>query len=160
MMHGLADLFRRDLTRLAQELRAFPDDATLWATLPGVSNSAGNLTLHLEGNLRHFIGYHLGGVAYTRVREEEFVAAGIPAADLVQRIESLQSFIPDIVAGLTQAQLDSIFTASVWDGQRVTSQFLFHIYGHLNFHLGQIGYLRRILTGGSSVKFVELKNHD
>ena len=156
MLNGLADLFRRDLTRLTQELRAFPDEATLWATAPGVTNSAGNLTLHLEGNLRHYIGQQLGGVAYKREREKEFGGTGIPSAELMERVEKLQPAIPDIVAGLSQQQLDSIFPEPLWGGERVTSQFLFHLYGHLNYHLGQIGYLRRILTGGASVKFVQL----
>lgn len=155
-MTGLADLFRRDFTRLGQELRAFPDDATLWATLPGVANSAGNLTLHLEGNFRHYIGQQLGGIPYTRNREIEFGTKGMPAAELIPRIDTLQPFIPDIVAGLTQTQLDAIFPESLWGAERITSQFLFHLYGHLNYHLGQIGYLRRILTAGASVKFVQL----
>jgi hypothetical protein len=68
----LAALFRRDLNRLIQELRAFPSDEKLWAVLPGISNSAGNLILHLEGNLREYIGRQLGGVAYTRQRDLEF----------------------------------------------------------------------------------------
>lgn len=155
-MGGLADLFRRDLTRLAQELRAFPDDGTLWATLPGVKNSAGNLTRHLEGNLRHYIGFQLGGVPYARSREEEFGCKGIAAAEMVRRVEDLQRFVPDVVAGLSQAQLDAVFPEPLWGGERVTSQFLFHLYGHFNYHLGQIGYLRRILTGETAVKFVQL----
>jgi hypothetical protein len=36
----LSALFARDLRRLAQQLDAFPDDAALWATAPGVTNSA------------------------------------------------------------------------------------------------------------------------
>jgi hypothetical protein len=156
MMQDLADLFRRDLTRLGQELRAFPDEATVWATLPGVLNSAGTITRHLEGNLRHYIGFQLGAVPFTRVREEEFGGASIPTAELVRRIEHLQSFIPDIVARLPQTQLEAIFSESLWGGERVTSQFLLHLYGHFNFHLGQIGYLRRILTAGTAVKFVQL----
>lgn len=155
MMDGLADLFRRDIARLAQELRAFPDAATLWATLPGVSNPAGNLALHLEGNLRHYIGFQLGGVPYVRVREREFDNKSISQEDLIQRIESLQ-FIPSIVAGLTQEQLNAMYPEPQWGALRTTSQFLFSLYGHFNYHLGQIGYLRRILTAGPAVKFVQL----
>jgi len=65
----LAELFRRDITKVLLELRAFPDEAELWRTLPGVSNSAGNLVLCLEGNLREYVGRLLGGVAYERRRE-------------------------------------------------------------------------------------------
>lgn len=155
-MQGLAELFRRDLTRLSQELDAFPDEASLWATLPGVKNSAGHLCLHLEGNLRQYIGSQLGGIPYTRVREQEFGSVGIPARELLEHISQLQSFIPDVIAGLTQVQLDAMFPEPLWGGERLTSQFLFHLYGHFNFHLGQIGYLRRILTDGNAVKFVQL----
>ena len=56
----LAALFARDLRRLQQQLDAFPDDATVWATAPGVTNSAATLALHLEGNLREYIGRQLG----------------------------------------------------------------------------------------------------
>jgi len=66
----LAALFARDLTRLRQEIEAFPDTPTLWATAAGVSNSAGTLALHLEGNLLvHLSGhlnYHLGQIDYLR----------------------------------------------------------------------------------------------
>ena len=155
MIAGLAELFRRDLQRLVQELEAFPEDA-LWATLPGVTNSAGNLTRHLEGNLRHYIGTQLAGIPYTRDRSVEFGPTRVSQQELVQRVQSLQPLIPDIIAGLTQVQLDAIFPEPLWGGERVTSQFLFHLYGHFNYHLGQIGYLRRILTSGAAVKFVQL----
>lgn len=58
--NGLSMLFRRDLTRLNQQIEAFPDDASLWSVLPGITNSAGNLVLHLEGNLKEFVGRQLG----------------------------------------------------------------------------------------------------
>jgi len=63
---GLAALFSRDLTRLIQELEAFPSDETLWQRPAGVKNSAGNPVFHLEGNLREYIGRHLGQIDYLR----------------------------------------------------------------------------------------------
>ncbi len=98
----------------------------------------------------------MGGIPYTRVRDREFDTRNVTTADLVQRIESLHSAIPDVVVSLTQAQLDAPYPEPQWGELRVTSQFLFHLYGHFNYHLGQIGYLRRILTQGPSVKFVQL----
>src|SRR5215471_5605156 len=58
----LAGLFERDLKRLRQQALTFTDDQKLWALVPGISNSAGNLMLHLEGNLRDYIGRVLGGL--------------------------------------------------------------------------------------------------
>jgi hypothetical protein len=78
----LAALFQRDLTRLAQEVRAFPDDATLWSNAPGVHNSAGNFVLHLEGNLHGYIGRQLGGVDYRRCRDVGFSEAHLTLEEL------------------------------------------------------------------------------
>jgi len=150
----LAALFRRDLRRLVQELEAFPGDAYLWQTVPGVSNAAGNLTLHLEGNLREYIGRVLGGVDYQRDRPYEFAAKAMPASGLIARIQAVEELIPTIIVNLTDAQLDAEYTA--YSYLLSTRQFLMHLIAHFNFHLGQIGYLRRFLTQGSAVKFVEL----
>jgi hypothetical protein len=152
----LADLFRRDLTRLTQELELFPGDAYAWKTLPGVKNSAGNLTLHLEGNLRHYIGNHLAGIAYQRDREWEFSTHGMPVSGLIARVEPLKTLIPGILAGLPDAKLEELFPEPTWGERRITRLFLIHLYGHLNLHLGQISYLRRILTEGPAAKHVQL----
>ena len=103
----LAALFRRDLTRLAQELRALPEDGALWTKPPGISNPIGNLVLHLEGNLREYIGRQLGGVPYTRQRALEFSQSGLTMADLLARVEPLVTLIPEIVAGLAEADVGS-----------------------------------------------------
>ncbi len=152
----LAALFRRDLTRLVQELAAFPDDATLWKTLPGIANSAGNLTLHLEGNLREFIGRQLGGVAYQRQRPLEFSDSGFTAAELSSRIEAVRDLVPAIIAALSPEQCAATFPENVYGMPLSTGQFVLSLYGHLSYHLGQIDYLRRILSAGSAVPFAGL----
>jgi hypothetical protein len=153
---GLATLFSRDLTRLIQELRAFPNDETLWESAPGVKNSAGNLVLHLEGNLREYIGRQLGQVAYTRVRDQEFAPAGISRDDLVRRMEQVKGLVVKVVSGLSDNELAAPYPESVLETTLCSRDFLVHLHGHLNFHLGQIDYLRRILTEGSAVAFAGL----
>jgi hypothetical protein len=153
---GLASLFLRDLTRLIQELQAFPNDETLWERAPGVKNSAGNLVLHLEGNLREYIGRQLGQVAYTRVRHQEFAPAGISREDLVQRMEQVKGLVAEVVSGLSESELGATYPEDVLGTPLSSLDFLVHLHGHLNFHLGQIDYLRRILTQGSAVAFAGL----
>jgi uncharacterized damage-inducible protein DinB len=153
---GLAALFSRDLTRLIQELQAFPNDETLWQRAPGVKNSAGNLVLHLEGNLREYIGRQLGEVAYSRVRPQEFTQAGISRDALIQRMEQVKELVAAVVSRLTESELEAIYPERVLEVQIPTCDFLIHLHGHLNFHLGQIDYLRRILTEGSAVAFAGL----
>jgi uncharacterized damage-inducible protein DinB len=140
----LVPLFQRDLNRLCKEINAFPNDEQLWQTAPGVTNSAGNLALHLEGNLREFIGRQVGGVAYTRQRTAEFATKGLTRQDLIARIEATRDLV---LVSLPAAKLDEIFPENVLGEPLTTRHFLLHLYGHLNYHLGQINYLRRLLAG-------------
>jgi len=152
----LAALFHRDLSRLAQQLPAFTDYSTVWQCVPGITNSAGNLILHLEGNLREYVGRVLGGCPYNRIREEEFTAFGIPLAELAARIEELRRLVPGVIERLTDAQMEAKFPDDPLGSPVPTRQFLISLHGHLNYHLGQIDYLRRILTRGTAVEYVHL----
>jgi hypothetical protein len=152
----IAALYRRDLTRLLQELEAFPDDDTLWRTLPGVSNSAGNLAQHLEGNLREYVGRQVGNVAYQRQRDAEFSALGLSKADLVQRLTALRDLILPVIEGLSPESLDAMFPQQIYGAPISTRQLLVALQAHLNYHLGQIDYLRRVLTGVGAIEFVGL----
>ena len=151
----LAALFSRDLTRLIQELRAFPDTASIWQTAPGVANAAGTLALHLEGGLRHFIGFHLGQIAYTRQRPLEFSARGVEQAELIARLEAVKEMVPQVIAGLSEAQFEAQFP-EVIDKPMPTRQWLIHLLGHLNYHLGQVDYLRRFVTGNDAIDLAGL----
>lgn len=141
-----AALFTRDLNRLARQLEAL-DDAHLWQVLPGVTNSAGNLMLHLNGNLRSFIGVHLGGVAYARDRPREFSATGVPREEVAADLAGLITLIPRVLADVAESRWDEMFPENVLGAPLSNRHFVIHLYGHLNYHLGQIDYLRRVLTG-------------
>lgn len=144
----LSAVFTRDLSRLIQQIEAFPNDESLWRTLPGITNPAGNLALHVEGNLREYIGRQLGQMPYSRQRPLEFSAKEISRAELAGRIAEVQRSIPAIIEGLTAEQMEAEFPEAVLGAPISTQQFLIHLYGHLSWHLGQIDYLRRILAGG------------
>jgi len=141
----LAFLFSRDLTRLGQQIEAFPDDETLWETLPGVLNPAGNLALHIEGNLLEFVGRQLGKLPYKRNRELEFSLRGMSSREIGRRIAELRESIPAVIHDLSTDQMEMEYPEVVLEVATTTRQFLIHLYGHLNWHLGQIDYLRRIL---------------
>lgn len=143
----IALLFRRDLPRLVHQLEAI-DDAHLWRVVPGVTNAAGNLMLHLNGNLREFVGRQIGGIAYTRDRAREFAATDVPRAELAAELAGLATLVPDVLEQLAAERWDDMFPEQVLPGGPITNrQFVIHLYGHLNYHLGQIDYLRRALTG-------------
>ncbi len=142
--------------KLVQELSAFPDDSVMWQCAPGVTNSAGNLALHLEGNLREYIGRQLGRIEYTRVRPREFDTRGLPRAELIRRLQDLAAVIPGVVAALSPAALEETYPENVLGVPLSTRQFVIHLLAHLNYHLGQIDYLRRVLTAGPAIDFARL----
>ena len=152
----LAALYARDLTRLVLEIGAFPDTATLWQTRAGITNSAGNLALHLEGNLREFIGRQLGNVDYTRDRPREFGDSGLDQALVIQRLAAVRDLIPPVVAQVSVEQGEAAYPALYNGATLTTRQMLIHLAGHLNYHLGQIDYLRRVLTGDGAIEPVGL----
>ena len=141
----LAALFTRDLSRLVRQLDAIPD-GDLWRTLPGVTNSAGTLMLHLNGNLREYIGRQLGGVDYTRDRPREFAARDVPRAEMAADLAGLVTLVPGVLERLPAARWDATYPENVLGEPLTTRHFVVHLYGHFNYHLGQIDYLRRVLT--------------
>ena len=152
----IAPIYRRDLTRLSQQIEAFPNDETLWRTLPGITNPAGNLVLHLEGNLREYISRQLGKLPYTRVRDLEFSTKGLTKETLLLRIAELGRTVPRVIEGLTLTQMDSQYPEQVLGVPMSTRQFVIHLSGHMNWHLGQIDYVRRAVTGHGAIKLAGL----
>jgi Protein of unknown function (DUF1572) len=142
----LATLFRRDLAKFAKQIESFPTDELLWQTLPGVINPAGNLALHIEGNLSEFVGRQLGGLPYQRNRDLEFSSKEGTRAELAARLAKLSESIPTVIEVLNPDQLEKEYPQVVLNRPMSTSEFLIHLYGHLNWHLGQVDYLRRLIT--------------
>jgi len=146
-MSWLQTLLSRELTSFCDELSLFPDEERVWAIVPGVSNSAGTLALHVCGNLQHYVGTVLGGTGYVRDRPLEFSARGVPREILTAELRKTMQVIDAVVPGLTQSVLSSEYPEAVGGFRFPTGLFLLHLSGHLAHHLGQAGYLRRVLTG-------------
>ena len=142
----LAALYSRDLAKLSKQIESFPNDELLWQTLPGVINSAGNLALHIEGNLSEFVGRQLGGLPYQRNRDLEFSSKSGSRAELSTRLAKLRESTLGVIEALNADELEKEYPQVVLDRPMSTGEFLIHLYGHLNWHLGQVDYLRRLLT--------------
>lgn len=141
----------RDLETMKKELAAYPDEASVWVTPPGIANSAGTLALHVAGNVRHFIGAILGKSGFVRDRDREFAARDVPRTELVAGLDAAIEAVKQTLGGIDRAALDEPYPELVGGRlQVVTGDFLIHLATHLTFHLGQVGYLRRIVTGGST----------
>ncbi|RED92475.1 DUF1572 family protein [Marinoscillum furvescens] len=146
MTQHLAQLFVRDLDRLATELENYTSEEQIWKVAPGTSNSAGVLAKHLIGNLNHFVGAILGNTGYVRNREEEFTNAPKPVTSLLRDITDLKDLLTQTLAQLDEQQLAADYPLEVFGAPIKTDFFLIHLQGHLNYHLGQINYHRRLLA--------------
>ena len=141
----LRSLFKRDLTKLKEEIELYHTDSAIWAVEGGIANSAGNLCLHLIGNLNTFIGAVLGNTGYIRQRELEFSLKDIPRHELINKIENTIDMIDEVLINLKEEQFDAEYPIIVFESKMSTEYFLIHLATHLSYHLGQVNYHRRLL---------------
>jgi|SRR5665213_340871 len=146
----ISRLINRELVSLRDELLAYPNEADIWQLPKGLPNSAGNLALHLVGNLRFFIGTQLGATGYVRDRDAEFNKTGVPRAEIVKNIELTADEVTRTLATLDAAQLEKPFAVEIGGNRIQTGMFLQHLASHLAYHLGQIDYHRRVVTGNAA----------
>jgi hypothetical protein len=140
-------LLLRELATLEKELLLFPSEDLVWSVVPGIANSSGTLTLHVSGNLQHYLGAVLGASGYVRNRELEFSSRGVPRATLVSGIHETMRVVREVLPALTPERLALEYPEAIGGTRVVTGLFLVHLGVHLAHHLGQVGYLRRVLTG-------------
>jgi len=138
-------LFERDLKRLRSEIESYKNEKNLWRTEIDIANSAGNLCLHLIGNLNSFIGAQLGKTNYIRHRELEFSSKDISRKELVKQIDDTITMVEKTLDKLTDDQMTNEYPILVFKQKTSTEYFLVHLTTHLAYHLGQINFHRRLL---------------
>jgi hypothetical protein len=144
----LIPLFQKDLDKLKEEITLYPKDEQLWQVREGINNSGGNLCLHLTGNLQHFIGAVLGDSGYVRNRDAEFRLKNVPRSKLLEDIDITRNVVTDTLEQLSKNELQKDYPLPVLNEEKTnTSYFLLHLLNHLNYHIGQINYHRRIIAG-------------
>jgi len=142
---SLRSLFNRDLNKLKTEIEAYQNEENLWKTDKNIANSAGNLCLHLVGNINNFIGAQLGNTGYIRHRELEFSLKDVPRAELIEKVEATIAMIDSVLPQLSEEDLKKEYPLVVFESKMTTDYFLIHLVAHLDYHLGQINYHRRLL---------------
>lgn len=141
----LRSLYSRDLNKLKEELELYKDEANIWRIDGNILNSAGNLCLHLVGNLNTYIGGVLGQSGYIRNRPEEFSLKDIPRSELISKIEKTIDVLNATLPLITEEQMQEEYPRHIDGNKRTTGYFLVHLATHLDYHLGQVNYHRRLL---------------
>ena len=141
---SLLDLFKRDLPKVTVEIEAYSDDELIWKVAEGTNNSAGNLALHIAGNLQHFFGATLNNSNYVRDREFEFNGK-VSRQKLLDELKAALMSVNETLDGMSDEQLQADYPIQPFGKAMTTEWFFTHLYAHLLYHLGQINYHRRIL---------------
>ena len=145
----LQSLYKRDLEKLKLEIETYRDESAIWKVDGEITNSAGNLCLHLIGNLKSFIGAELGNSGYVRQRDLEFSTHGTTRAELLQRIDETITVVDSSLDKLTPERLEEDYPKVVFADKMTTGWFLIHLATHLSYHLGQINYHRRLFDAAA-----------
>ena len=145
LLPAIAAILDRDLRTLAREVEAYADERDLWRLPPGIPNSGGTLALHLAGNIRHYLGTRLADTGYVRDRPAEFARRGVPRTELLEQIEAARGAVR--AAAAAHIRLDADFPEVITGARIETGDYLVHLSSHLAFHLGQLDYHRRLVTG-------------
>ncbi|MFK7924284.1 MAG: DUF1572 family protein [Bacteroidia bacterium] len=145
MLESLRKIYRRDLAKLSSEIEAYQSDEAMWAIQEGITNSGGNLCLHLVGNLKTFIGHELGGFTYVRDREFEFAGKNVPKADLLKQIAEATEIVDQSLVKLVGTDLSQEYGLKLGPEKNTNEAILLHLSSHLAYHIGQINYHRRML---------------
>ena len=145
LSHTLIALFERDLKRVIKELELYPNEADLWRVEKDIANSAGTLVLHLIGNLNTYIGKEMGKTDYVRNRELEFSLKDLPREELIAKLNETITVIKNALQNVTDQEMKQEYPLLVLQERTSTEYFLVHLSTHLNYHLGQINYHRRLV---------------
>lgn len=138
-------LFLRDLDRLSKEINLYPSDESLWVKEKSVNNSGGNLCIHICGSLQFLIGSTIGNTGYVRNRDAEFNQTGLTKNDLIQQITDAKNMLEQVLMGLDEAKLKENYPMD-FAGKGSIDMYLCIFVAHIEYHLGQISYHRRILA--------------
>jgi uncharacterized damage-inducible protein DinB len=145
LIETLKLLFARDLKKLRNEIEDYQQEENIWKVAGNVSNSAGNLCLHLIGNLNTYIGNEIGKTGYVRDRAAEFSLKDLPRAVLLAKIDEILVVVERSLDQLDESALTNEYPLLVLAERTSMGYFLVHLTTHLAYHLGQINYHRRLI---------------
>jgi uncharacterized damage-inducible protein DinB len=131
---------RERLIRCVGEL----SEAETWRRPNPASNSAGNLLLHLRGNLAQWVLSGVGGAEDRRARDAEFAAReGSGKEELLAELTRTIDAALDLLAGAGEEELLRVRGVQ---GHRVSGIGIFiHVTEHLSYHTGQIAFWTKLL---------------
>lgn len=145
LLNSLISLYDRDLKALRKEIESYQEESVIWEKADGISNPAGNVFLHLMGNLNTFFGAAYAETGYVRDRPLEFSDTGLSRASLLARLDEIHPIVLRVLKEFPESELESTYPIKIFDEEKTVAFIFIHLATHLSYHLGQINYHRRLL---------------
>jgi len=144
MIEELKALYHRDINKVIQEITLYKDEANLWLKDGDIKNCGGNLCLHLIGNLKTFIGAGFGETGYVRDREFEFNGKGVSKEELLKGLEEALEAVSKGLSNISPEDLGKNAPVKLRKEETPVGLTPMYLHAHLNYHLGQLNYHRRL----------------
>ena len=140
------------LAKISFALERLPPERLWWRPTPD-ANAAGNLLLHLCGNLTQWVLSGLGGQQVERHRAAEFAAReGAPKDELLKRLAGVVDDVRAVLGVLEAADLAAPRHLQGYDTDG--AGVVFHVVEHMSYHTGQIVAATKQITGpGARIEF-------
>ncbi len=145
MLPEYKNLFVRYLNNLKDEISSYKHEGDIWEVTGNITNTPGNLCLHLCGNLQHYFGALIGKSGYKRNRDAEFSRKNISKDELLNEINNAIKSVSMIFDIIDEQDLLKPFPDKTFGENATNDDAIMHCAIHFGYHLGQINYHRRIL---------------
>jgi len=141
------------LPRLIRCLKMLSEDEIWWRP-NAASNSAGNLVLHLSGNVRQWIIAGLGNAEDRRDRDREFAERGPISRSAL--IALIRKTVDEASGVLRRLPRDSLLRKYGIQGFRVSGMYaVCQVVTHFAYHTGQIIFVTKMKLG-KDLRFTRL----
>jgi uncharacterized damage-inducible protein DinB len=118
----------------------------IWTRGADHENAAGNLVLHLSGNVRQWILHGVGNAPDVRKRDLEFEARGGHETDeLKRRLRSTVDEAAALIRALPPGRLCEPVTIQKYNVTVIEA--VLHVVEHFSQHTGQIIFITKFLSG-------------
>ena len=120
-------------------------DDQIWLRGSETQNAIGNLILHLCGNLRQWIIAGVGGAAFDRDRDAEFLArGGVPKAELVACLKRTVEEAAAAIQQVSNTRLSEPLRIQNYDA--TVLEAIYHVVEHFAQHYGQVTFATKLFT--------------
>jgi len=135
--------FKENTEKITTCLNEF-EEADIWKRPNENSNSAGNLILHLCGNIRQYVISSLGQSPDIRERDKEFSADdGYSKSELIKKLTDTVEQTINIIRHTTGEEL--LRRRQVQGYFHSGMAIIIHVTEHYSYHTGQIIFWTKLL---------------